>query len=206
MKQRSKEWFNARLGRFTASRISELLGVKGLGLTGENYAFEKACELVFGVDEEEESFVSFDMQRGENLEPIAFAKFKELKELDFIDVKETTFFPYGSDAGASPDGLVGEDEILEIKCPRSKKFFKLVALGEKAIDSGYCDQMQFQMLCTNSKRCYFFNYIIFKGKEMWHEIIVERDEKRIEFIKERIIEATKLRNEFMAYLTENQQF
>jgi exodeoxyribonuclease (lambda-induced) len=205
MKQRSKEWFDARLGRFTASRISELLGVRGLGLTGENYAFEKACELVYGVDEEED-FETFDMKRGTELEPIAFRKFKELKEFEFLDVKEATFFPFGENAGSSPDGLVGEDAILEIKCPRSKKFFKLVALGAEAIDSGYYDQMQMQMMCTNSNRCYFFNYIIFKCKEMWHEIIVERDEKRIEFIKQRIIEATKLRDEFISYLTNNQQF
>jgi len=205
MNQRSKEWFAIREGRFTASRISELLGVKGLNLTGENYAFEKACELVYGVDEDE-SFESFDMRRGTELEPIAFRKFKELKEYDFLDVQETSFFVLGDSAGASPDGLVGNDAILEIKCPRSTKFFKLVAKGYDAIDKDYIDQMQMQMLCTNSKRCHFFNYIIFKGKEMWHEIIVERDECRIELIKKRIIEATKLRDEYVAYLTNNQQF
>ena len=57
MLQRSKEWYDVRLGRFTASRISELMGVKGLGLTGENYAFELACEEVFGI-EEDADFVS----------------------------------------------------------------------------------------------------------------------------------------------------
>lgn len=205
MKQRSKEWFDARLGRFTASRITELLGIKGLNLTGENYAFEKACELVHGIDEEE-NFETFDMKRGTELEPIAFRKFKELKELEFIEVKETTFFPFGDNAGASPDGLVGDDSILEIKCPRSTKFFKLVAKGIEAVDNNYIDQMQMQMLCTNSQRCYFFNYIIFKGKEMWHEIIIERDEARIELIKNRITEASKLRDEFVSYLTNNQQF
>lgn len=205
MKQRSKEWFAVREGRFTASRIGELLGVKGLGLTGENYAFEKATELVYGVDEEE-NFETFDMKRGTELEPIAFRKFKELKEFDFLDVQEATFFPLGDNAGSSPDGLVGHDEILEIKCPRSTKFFKLVAQGKEVIDKGYLDQMQMQMLCTNSKRCYFFNYIIFRGREMWHEIIIDRDEERIELIKKRIEEATKLRNEFVEYLTNNQQF
>jgi putative phage-type endonuclease len=205
MKQRSKEWFAVREGRFTASRIGELLGIKGLGLTGENYAFEKACELVYGIDEEE-NFETFDMKRGTELEPIAFRKFKELKEFDFLDVKEATFFPLGDSAGASPDGLVNEDAILEIKCPRSTKFFKLVAQGKDAIDKSYLDQMQMQMLCTKSEHCHFFNYIIFKGKEMWHEIIIERDEERIELIKKRIQEATILRDEFVSYLTSNQQF
>lgn len=205
MEQRSKEWFKAREGRFTASRISDLLGVKGLGLTGESYAFEKACELVYGVDEDE-SFESYDMKRGTELEPIAFRKFKELKEFEFLEVQETSFFAFGEDAGASPDGLVGQDANLEIKCPRSTKFFKLVAKGIEAIDKTYIDQMQMQMLCSNSQRCHFFNYIIFKGQEMWHEIIVERDEKRIDLIKERINEAVIVRNNFIEYLTNNQQF
>lgn len=204
MLQRSKDWFEARKGRFTASDISNLLGVKGLGLTGIGHAEDKAIELVFGI--EEDDFISYDMQRGVELEPLAFRKFKELKEFDFIDVREATFFPYGNDAGASPDGLVGEDAILEIKCPKPNKFFKLVAKGYDAIDKNYIDQMQMQMLCTNSNKCYFFNYIIYKGVEMWHEIIVERDKKRIELIKERLEEAVKLRNEFMQYLIENKQF
>lgn len=205
IQQRSDDWFKLRQGRFTASRITELLGIKGLGLTGENYAFEKAVEIVFGVDEDDK-FVTYDMQRGITLEPLAFRKFKELKELEFIEVKESYFFPFTDDAGASPDGLVGSDAILEIKAPQSKKFFKLVAKGIDAIDQIYIDQMQMQMLCSNSQRCHFFNYIIFKGQEMWHEIIVERDEKRIEFIKERLKEAVKLRNEFVEYLIKNKQF
>lgn len=203
--QRSEEWFKERQGRFTASRINELLGIKGLGLTGENYAFENAVEIVFGINEEE-NFSSFDMQRGVSLEPLAFRKFLELKDLEFLEVKEAYFFPYSDDAGASPDGLVGEDAILEIKCPRPNKFFKLVATGYDAIDKQYIDQMQMQMLCSNSKRCYFFNYIIFNGAEMWHEIIVERDDVRIELIKQRIKEAVTIRNEFVQYLLENQQF
>jgi len=203
--QRSDDWYKARLGRFTASRITELLGVKGLGLTGETYAFEKAIEIVFGVDEED-GFTSYDMKRGIDLEPLAFRKFKELKDLDFIDVKESYFFPYTDDAGASPDGLVGDDAILEIKCPRSAKFFKLVAKGISEIDKTYIHQMQMQMMCSNSKRCHFFNYLIFNGVEMWHEIIVERDETIIDLIKERIKEAVKLRDEFVEYLIKNQQF
>ena len=201
--QRSKEWFDVRLGRFTASQIDCLLGIKGLGLTGESYIFEKAAETVFGADEDE-GFTSFDMQRGTELEPIAFRKFKEIKELDFVDVKETSFYCLGDHAGASPDGLVGNDAILEIKCPRPLKFFKLVK--DNQIDKVYLSQMQMQMLCTNSKRAHFFNYIIFNGVEMWHEIIVDRDEAVIALIKERLDQAIVIKNEFMQYLIENKQF
>lgn len=204
-KQRSENWYNERLGRFTASEIHKLLGVKGLGQTGESYCFEKACEIVFGIDEEE-NFISADMQRGITLEPIAFRKFKELKELEFMEVKESYFFPFGENAGASPDGLVNQSGVLEIKCPRSKKFFRLVSDGEKAIDPEYYAQMQMQMLCSNSDCAYFFNYIIFKGVEMWHEIVVKRDEEMVTKIKERLIEATKLRDEYVQYLITNKQF
>lgn len=205
MLQRSSDWFDARKGRFTASDIHKLLGVRGLGQTGESYIFEKAVEEVYGLDEED-TFVSNDMQRGITLEPLAFRKFKEIKEFDFLDVQETTFFSYGSHAGASPDGLVGNDAILEIKCPRPTKFFNLVAKGFDAIDKEYIAQMQMQMLCTNSKKAYFFNYIIFNGKEMWHEIEVERDEKMIDLIKERIEQAIKIKQEFVEYLITNKQF
>lgn len=204
-KQRSDDWFKVREGRFTASRISDLLGVHGFGKTGKTYIFEKASEIVFGIDEEE-NITTHDMQRGINLEPLAFRKFQELKQFDFLEVQPTFFFPFNDYAGASPDGLVGSDAILEIKCPRSKKFFTLVALGKDAIDDSYYDQMQMQMLCSNSLKCHFFNYVIFNGKEMWHELIVERDEKRIEFIKERLEQAVKIRDEFVQYLINNKQF
>ena len=205
MLQRSDEWFEARKGRFTASEIHKLLGVKGLGLTGESYIFEKAIEDVYGLDEDD-NFTSFDMQRGVTLEPLAFRKFKENKELEFLEVNEATFFPYGEHAGASPDGLVDNDAILEIKCPRSTKFFNLVAKGIDAIDKEYYYQMQMQIMCTNSIKAYFFNYIIFNGQEMWHEIEIQRDEKVIDLIKSRIEEAIVLKKEFMQYLTNNKQF
>lgn len=229
MKQRSPEWFSARLGKFTASDAIKLLGngkrtmteeeleqykkenpkgkrttIDCIGETLETHAFEKACELVFGLDEEDD-FDSFDMRRGRELEPLAFAKFKELKSYDFMEVQETTFFAFGKDAGASPDGLADAD-CLEIKCPRPKKFFKIVAKGIRAVDPEYIAQVQFQMMCTNSQRCHFFNYIIHKGREMWHEIIIDRDEKMISNFKERLPIAVKLRDEFVEYLTNNRQF
>ena len=205
MLQRSNDWFDARKGRFTASEIHKLLGVRGLGQTGESYIFEKAVETVFGLDEDN-NFTSIDMQRGVTLEPLAFRKFKEIKEFEFLEVQETTFFPYGLDAGASPDGLVGSNAILEIKCPRPTKFFNLVAKGFDAIDKEYIAQMQMQMMCTNSEKAYFFNYIIFNGVEMWHEIQINRDEKMIDLIKQRIEAAIKIKNEYKDYLITNKQF
>ena len=209
MKQRSEQWFKAKEGRFSASKISLLLGKDTLQKTKnaiDNYAFEMAVESVYGGEPEEDRFVSFDLQRGIDLEPLAFRAFKQLKDCDFLDVTETGFYKYGKHAGASPDGGVSDNSGLEIKCPRRKKFFKIVANGESEIDSSYIAQMQMQMLCTNTKQVYFFNYLIEKGLEYWHEIIVQRDEDMIDLIKERINDAVAIKLSYIDKLNDNRQF
>jgi exodeoxyribonuclease (lambda-induced) len=200
--QRSESWKLERYGKFSASEIYKLLGVRGLGETGKTYAIEKAIEELYG--EMEENFISYDMQRGIELEPLAFAKFKELKELEFLNVETCSFFKLNDDAGASPDGLVSDDAVLEIKCPKSTTFFELVATNE--IDKKYYAQMQMQMLCTNRNKAYFFNYLIHEGTEYHHEIIVERDDKMIELIKERLTEATKIKKEYINKIKLNKQW
>lgn len=208
MLQRSLDWFKIRESRFTASDIIRLLGKEGLKMTNQSielYAFEKAVEELYGKDEEE-TFVSFDMMRGIEQEPLAFQKFKDIKELDFIEVKECSFFPYGSHAGASPDGLVGETGILEIKNPKRVKFFKQIVEGIEGIDAKYIAQMQMQMLCTNSDHGYFFNYLIDNGQEFWHEIFVPRDEAMIDLIKSRLDIAIELKNDFIEKLNAQKQW
>lgn len=209
LEQRSNEWFEMRKGRFTASDIIRLLGKETLKSTKQSidtFAFEKAVETIYGLEDNEDTFVSKDMQRGIELEPLAFDKFKELKSLEFIDVQKCVFFPYGNDAGASPDGLVGKDAILEIKCPRRNKFFKYVANGFDEVDDKYYAQMQMQMLCTNSNKAYFFNYLIENGVEYWHEIEIARDEEMIELLKQRIKLATEIKNEYISKINNNKQY
>ena len=202
--QLSQEWFAIRNGKFTASKIDLLLGVKGLGKTGETYCFEKAVELVEG--EQEETYTNFDMQRGIEQEPYAFNKFSELMSLEFKSVSKAEFVLYGEHAGASPDGLVSDNSILEIKCPKRAKFYRYLIEGVKAIDDVYYNQMQMQMLATNCNQAYFFNYIIIKGVEKWHTIVVPRDEDRIELIKSRIEEAIVKRDEYVKTIINNKQF
>lgn len=198
--QRSFVWYQERYGKFTASKINDLLGVKGLGLTGETYAVEKAIEQLFG--EVEEGFTSKDMQRGIDLEPTAADKFAEV--YPHLNVQECTFFTYGEHAGASPDRLIDDDAILEIKCPKGKKFFRLVA--EEIIDKVYIAQMQMQLLATGRKRAYFFNYLELDGKVYHHTIIVERDEDMIELIKKRLEEAIIIKNDYIKLLNSKKQW
>jgi exodeoxyribonuclease (lambda-induced) len=200
--QRTIEWHEARNGRFTASEIHKLLGIKGLGETGKTYAFEKAIEQLYG--EMEENFVSYDMQRGIDTEPLAFEKFKQLKGLEFLVVQNCGFFPYEDHAGASPDGIVSDNAVVEIKCPKATTFFKLVATG--IIDPKYIAQMQMQMLATGTSKAYFFNYLIHEGAEYWHEIVVERDEVMISKIRERLAEVIMEKTGYIDKILANKQF
>ena len=201
IQQRSYEWHELRRGKFTASEIYKLMGIKALGETGKGYAFDKAVEQLFG--ETEENFVSFDMQRGIELEPLAFAKFQDLKEAEFLNVETCGFF--GNEIyGASPDGLVGTDAILEIKCPKPSTFFKIVATNE--IKDQYLYQMQLQMMVTGRNKAYFFNYCIIEGVEYWHEIEVLRDEVICEKMEARINEANELKQEYINQLNNNKQW
>lgn len=202
VEQRSEEWIQQRHGKFSASEIHKLMGVRGLGETGKSYAIEKAIEELYG--EVDENFVSYDMERGIELEPLAFAKFKELKSLEFIDVLNCGFFTLSDSAGASPDGLVGYNAVLEIKCPKASTFFKLVATNE--VDQKYFYQMQMQMICTSREKAYFFNYIIIEGLEYWHTIEVERDSDVCDKIIERIAEAMQIKREYIEKINNNKQF
>lgn len=196
MLQRTPEWYEMRRGRFTASDITRILGKEGLKMTKQsidNICLEKAIESVFGCDDS--GYTSFDMQRAIELEPLAFDFFKELKSLEFINVENCGFFEFFKDSGASPDGIVSDNSVLEIKCPIRKTFFELKMTGD--ILTKYKDQMQMQMLCTNTEKAYFFNYIIINGEEYHHEIIVNRDEKRIDLIKERLFIAVERRNQII---------
>lgn len=201
-KQRTDEWFSNRVGRFTGSRINELLGAKGLGKKGENYAFDRAVDILFG--DVEDHFVSFDMQRGIDLEPLAFKKFNEINEVNFISARECNFFKIGDNAGASPDGITSDNGVLEIKCPKASTFFRLIATNE--VPKNYYNQMQMEMLASGTEKAYFFNYLVHEGKEFHHEIVVERDEEVINLIKERIAEAVVIRDEFVEVMKKNKQF
>lgn len=203
--QRSNEWFNQRLGRFTASQISQLMGVKGLGETGNTLAFDKAIEIVFGRDESW-NVETWDMKRGKDQEQEAFELFEQLKAQQFIEVQKASFFPLGANSGASPDGLVGTDAVLEIKCPRPEKFFRIVKDGVSALDKSWTDQIQLEMKCTNSTKCYFFVFLKWQGENLYHELEIEYDAQRVDLILKRIEQAVIIRDEYVNELKTNKQF
>lgn len=203
IEQRSEEWFEQRRGKFTASEIHRLLGSANkngtLGVATkkaiDSFAFEKAIEIVHGVVVEE--IFSTDITRGVEQEPMAFELIKNKKALEFIDVESCGFFSYKESAGASPDGLIGSDAILEIKCPRRAKFFKTQIMDVEDIDAKYYDQMQLQMMSTGRKKASFVNYYIENGVEFYSEINVPLDTERADFINERLDIATAIRDAYV---------
>ena len=193
MEQRSAEWYKIRAGKVTASNVSSILGNlnhKKCQDSIDNMALEKAIESVHGMLESD--FVSYDMQRGIDMEPSAFKALQHILAKDFVTLSKVGFAEISEHSGASPDGLASDGSNCEIKCPTAKNFFKLKITNE--ILPSYYAQMQKQMLCTNAKKTYFFNYCIHLGVEHSHLIIVERDEEMISTILEReaIVIAKKL--------------
>jgi hypothetical protein len=200
--QRIDSWYLERQGKFTARESYKLMGVKGLGETGKTYAIEKAIEQLFGSTQDD--YISYDMQRGIDLEPLAFAKFADLKSLDFINVFTCGFMSKDENSGSSPDGLTTDRAVLEIKCPKVDTFMKLVVSNE--INKNYFYQMQKQIDDTDSDKAYFFNYCVIDGVEYYHEIVVNRCQTTIDLINERIKEAVEIKNEFIKQLNKNKQW
>lgn len=201
--QRSPEWYESRRGFFTSSRIHELMGQKGLGKTGETYAFEMAVEIVEGCNMEED-YQSYSMMKGVELEPLAFAKFSDLMSLNFVSVEPCGFFAINEYTGGSPDGLVGDDGVLEIKCPKPETFFRVVL--EDYIDPKYYDQIQHQLLVTGRTKGHYFVYCIYNGIEKWHHIEVSADIERQELMMDRINGAKVIRDHFIKQLLEKRQY
>jgi putative phage-type endonuclease len=155
--QQSPEWFSARLGKVTASRISDVVAKTKTGYSAsrKNYMMQLLCERLTG--RKEDAYVNAAMQRGTELEAIARSAYEVDKG---VMVKEVGFvscpFAEIAMAGASPDGLVNDDGLVEIKCPNTAQHVEFLRTGK--IDPGYELQMLFQMICTQRKWCDYVSF------------------------------------------------
>ena len=155
MEQGSAEWLHARLGRATASRAADIIAKtkSGWGASRYNYEAELVAERLTGVPAD--SYVNGAMQWGQEKEPEARAQYAFLADLDVVEVGfiEHPRIPM---AGASPDGLVGDDGLVELKCPNTSTHIATL-LGEP-IAAKYITQMQFQMATTSRLWCDWVSY------------------------------------------------
>ena len=155
MQQREEAWYQARLGRLTASRMADVLAKTktGYSTSRENYAMELALERITG--QRQEGFNSAAMQWGTDTEPAARSAYEMQAG---VLVQEVGFVPHPEIdmSGASPDGLIGTDGLIEIKCPDSKQH--LSYLRGKTPPKKYQPQMLWQLACTRRAWCDFASY------------------------------------------------
>jgi putative phage-type endonuclease len=153
--QGTEEWFAARAGKVTASRIADVLATikSGESAARRNYRTQLVCERLTGKIEE--TFSNSHMERGIALEPYA----REAYELQTGSIVEQVGFidhPIIPMSGASPDGLVGYDGSIEIKCPTPANHIEYL-LGKEP-PSKYKPQMTWQMLCAERQWVDFVSY------------------------------------------------
>lgn len=155
MIQGGDEWLKARAGRVTASRVADLMAKTKSGASASrvNYMAQLISERLTG--QPAESFTNAAMRHGTETEPEARAAYEMLTGADVVEVG---FIPHPTidGFGASPDGLVGDDGLIEIKCPNTATHIETL-LTEK-VPSKYNTQMQVQMLCTDRAWCDFISY------------------------------------------------
>lgn len=189
IEQRSLAWYQARAGKFTGSDFYIVMGKKGT--TRTNLILEKACERLNNYIEED-NFTNKYMQKGIDLEP----KARFLYEIKTNNkVEEIAFCELDDFTGCSPDGLVGDDGIIEIKSVKSTTY--LGRYITKKIPTEYMVQIQFNLFVLNRKWCDFINYNEnFKDKPILIQR-VERDEEMIEEIKAKLEEAKQEVNEII---------
>ena len=155
IEQRSEAWFQARLGKVTASAVADVLAKTKTGVSASrgNYLIKLAIQRVTG--QIEESYTNDAMQWGIDNEDQARVAYEVasgnfVDQVGFVDHEIIDWF------GCSPDGLVDDDGLVEIKCPNSAthwEYFKT-----KEVPKKYFIQMQAQMSCTGRKWCDFVSF------------------------------------------------
>jgi putative phage-type endonuclease len=155
MDQGTPEWFAARLGMITASRIKDVVArtKTGWGAGRKNYCTELALERITG--QSKDSYTNAAMQWGVDNEPLARLAYSaqtglEVEEVGFIQ------HPTIARSGASPDGLVDLLGCLEIKCPNTATHIEWAIAG--VVPAEHVLQMQWQMECTGRKWCDFVSF------------------------------------------------
>lgn len=194
MEQHSPEWFAARLGKVTASRISDVCAKTktGWGAGRRNYMAELVAERLTGTPAERYSNTA--MQWGTATEPEARTAYAFYSD---ADVEEVGFVPHPTIAqsGASPDGLVGSDGLVEIKCPNTATHLDTL-LAEGKIPERYLYQILWQLACTGRKWCDFASYDPrLPGSMRLYVQRIERDDMLIKALEKDV-------NAFLAELDE----
>ena len=155
IEQGTEEWLKIRLGKVTASGVADVLAKTKSGVSASrgNYLIKLAIQRVTGVVEE--GFINDAMQWGKDNEPQARVAY-EVASGNFVDQVAFVDHPTIKWFGASPDGLVNDDGLVEIKCPNSATHWSYIK--DDGPPTKYYIQMQAQMACTGRSWCDFVSF------------------------------------------------
>ena len=153
MEQRTIEWDAARLGNATASKMNDIMATtkSGYSASRRNYAVRLALERL--TQRKTETWQNTEMQWGVDQEPNARAAYEQARGVLVME-EGYVCHPTIPHSGASPDGLVGDDGLVEIKCPKEATHLENLLRP----DPQYLNQMYWQMACTGRKWCDFVSY------------------------------------------------
>jgi len=182
--QGSPEWFAARLGRVTASRVADVIArtKSGWGASRANYAAQLVAERL--TKTVAETFTNDAMRWGTEQEPFARAAYEFYRDADVTEVGFVEH-PRIAMSGASPDGLVGADGLVEIKAPNTATHIETLLGG--AAPAKYLCQVQWQMACTGRPWCDFVSFDPRLPAEMRLFVRrVERDAARINELEDAV--------------------
>ena len=190
VEQGTPEWFAARLGNVTASRVADVIAKtkSGYSASRDNYMAQLICERM--TNTVAESYTNAAMQWGTETEPLARAAYESFADV-LVDEVGYIAHPTIERAGASPDGLIGVFGLLEIKCPNTATHID--TLISEQVPTKYITQMQWQMSCTGRIWADFvsFDPRLPSGLQMFV--------KRVEFDAEYV---AMLKEEVTKFLTE----
>ena len=196
--QGTEAWFADRLGKVTASRLADVLAKTKTGYSASrnNYMTQLVLETI--TQSRAESYTNLAMAWGTEQEPFARAAY-EAKTGQMVE--EVGFLPHPTIAlaGASPDGLVGDDGMVEIKCPSTSTALECwltQSQGGNPVDGKYFAQMQWQMRCADRSWC---DYVVFDPRmPAKAQLFVTRVERDEEWLKNAEEEVTKFLVEMQA--------
>ena len=185
--QKTDDWFEIRKGKFTASNAQAIANAdKGLdSLCIELLADKLALK--------SDRYTNPDIERGNELEDEARQAFSEFSKLPITQTGFVTNSKY-KNAGCSPDGIIENHSLIEIKCPNNLNYFKL--LLEPTVKPEYMWQIQMQLLITEYEHCYYVCYNPnFERKLIVIDVLPDKD------MQDKLIEGIKIGNEKLKELS-----
>lgn len=190
--QRSDQWLVVKHGRISASCMGDLMCVGGPAKR-RNYKMALIAERLTGM--KANRYVSPEMEHGIEMEAEAISNY-ELATQEIVAPVGFVLHRTMDFAGASPDGLVGADGLIEVKCPKTETLLQWMDTSE--IPDQYRYQIQWQLACTERKWCHFYGYDDRLPADCRHLVIrVDRDESMIATLE---AEVTKINDEVESFI------